>query len=390
MAWQVAGAAFIVGFVVFGVTYSFGTFLLPLTLEFQISQASGSAFFAASGAGFYLLGPLTGYLGDKFGPRITTAIGAILISGGLVLTATAQSIWSAYLAYGVGVGLGASFAYIPSLATVGLWFARWRASALGFVAAGTALGVVVLPPLSAWLIERIGWRQTYLIFGLLTAIVLTACSLSIRRSPVETKNNQPRLRRVLLSSAFVRLYLSWLLVTTALFVAFVFLPAFARQRGASETEASMLLSLIGGVSLFGRLSTGRLGKTLGTLPMFRGSVALMAASFAIWLVAARYAELIVFASLLGLGYGMRIALMPVVLIELFGPQQLGKVFGFFFTGTGLASIIGPIAAGAIVDWTGTYSWAVVFAMTIAAIGALLVVPARPGSFSGIVFSNELY
>src|SRR5262249_50196011 len=84
MAWQVAGAAFIVGFVVFGVTYSFGTFLLPLTLEFRISQASGSAFFAASGAGFYLLGPLTGYLGDKFGPRITTAIGAILISGGLV------------------------------------------------------------------------------------------------------------------------------------------------------------------------------------------------------------------------------------------------------------------------------------------------------------------
>jgi len=62
---MVAGAAFVVGSVVFGVVYSFGVFLEPMTKEFQASHAAVSALFAATGIGFYMIGPVTGHMGDR-------------------------------------------------------------------------------------------------------------------------------------------------------------------------------------------------------------------------------------------------------------------------------------------------------------------------------------
>ena len=44
-----------------------------------------------------------------------------------------------------------------------------------------------------------------------------------------------------------------------------------------------------------------------------------------------------FAIVLGLAYGVRIALMPGVLIEAFGTKDLGAMLGIFFTATGVAA-----------------------------------------------------
>jgi hypothetical protein len=54
-----------------------------------------------------------------------------------------------------------------------------------------------------------------------------------------------------------------------------------------------------------------------------------------------FAWLVVFAAMLGLGYGLRIALMPAVLIELLGVRNLGAILGVFFTASGVSAILGP-------------------------------------------------
>src|SRR6185437_9495521 len=81
-AWVMTAAAFIVGFVVFGVLYSFGVFLSAIVEDFHASRAAASALFSATGLGFYLAGPATGHLGDRFGPRVMAAAGAVLMGGG--------------------------------------------------------------------------------------------------------------------------------------------------------------------------------------------------------------------------------------------------------------------------------------------------------------------
>src|SRR5690242_7338882 len=110
-AWFTVVAAFLAGFVVFGITYSFGVFVEPMAAEFHASRTVTSTIFSITGLTFYALGSLTGHLTDRLGPRIVVSAGAILLGAGLVSTAFIDQMWGGYLTYGIGVGLGAACAY---------------------------------------------------------------------------------------------------------------------------------------------------------------------------------------------------------------------------------------------------------------------------------------
>jgi MFS family permease len=367
-AWLTVAAAFLAGFVVFGITYSFGVFVEPMTMEFHASRAVTSALFSITGLTFYAFGSLSGHLSDRVGPRIVVSTGAVLLGSGLVSTAFVERMWGGYLTYGIGVGLGAACAYVPTLAIVGGWFTRRRNTALGIAAAGTGCGMLLVPPIAATLIEHFGWRHADVILGVGCASLLMICAALTRRPPLAPAPAGRSLYRVVRSPAFVMLYISWVLATAALFVPFVFLPAFALDRGASQVAASALISVLGGMSVFGRLGLSVLGNRIDTLFLFKIATLLMGVSYVIWLTATAYGWLLVFAAILGFGYGVRIALMPVVLIELFGLQNLGAVLGVFFTATGISALLGPPLAGFIVDFTGSYRWVAAFAVAMGLLG----------------------
>ena len=377
-AWLVVAAAFVAGFVVFGITYSIGVFLEPIAAEFQVSRAAASSLFSITGLVFYFSGPITGRLSDGFGPAIVVGAGALLTGASLVLAGLLDRWWISYIVYGLGVGLGAACAYVPTLALVGGWFERRRTTALGIAAAGTGCGMLVVPPASAALTAEFGWRVAFTVLGVVCAALLAACAAMVAPPPLGGSNPHRPLHRIVRSRAFVLLYVSWVLATTALFVPFVFLPAFALEQGAGLVAASALLSLFGGASILGRVSIGATSERIGIVALFKISVLIMAASYAVWLAATSYAALAGFAVVLGLAYGVRIALMPGVLIEAFGTQDLGAVLGLFFTATGVAAAIGPILAGTIVDHTGDFRWAVAFALAMGLLGFAAVVALRFG------------
>lgn len=376
-AWCVVGAAFIAGFVVFGVMYSFGAFFEPMAAEMHANRAATSAFFSITGLVFYMSGSLTGHLSDRFGPRIVVGTGAVVMGASLMLTASIGQLWVGYLTYGVGVGTGAACAYIPTLAIVGGWFDRHRNSALGIAATGTGCGTLIVPPVAATLIQAYGWRVTYLAFGVGCSVLLAICALLAAPPPVARARATRSVGRIVFSFEFMMLYASWLCATTALLVPLVFLPAFARGQGAGPVAASALLSLLGGMGILGRVGIGTLTRRIGTLRLFKISVLMMGASYVLWLLATNYSVLLAFSVVLGLGYGVRIALMPVVLIEFFGLGSLGAILGIFFTASGISALCGPFLAGLIVDYTGSYQWGIVFALAMGALGFGVIAPLRP-------------
>jgi MFS family permease len=372
-AWLTVAGAFLAGFVVFGITYSFGMFVEPMATEFHASRSATSALFSITGLTFYASGSLTGHLSDHLGPRIVVSIGALLLAAGLVSTAFIEQMWVGYVTYGIGVGLGAACAYVPTLAIVGAWFTRWRNTALGIAAAGTGCGMLIVPLLAGVLIEHFGWRHADIILGVGCAALLMICAALTQRPPLAPTPAGHSLYHVVRSPPFVKLYISWVLATAALFVPFVFLPAFALDRGAGPIAASALISVLGGMSVIGRLGLGVLGNHVGTLRLFKVATFVMGASYVMWLTATTsYGGLLVFAAVLGLGYGVRIALMPVVLIELFGLQNLGAVLGVFFTATGIAALLGPPLAGFILDHTGSYRWVAASAFAMGFLGFIAI------------------
>jgi MFS family permease len=371
-----AGVAFVTGFVVFGVMYSFGVFFGPLAAEFHASRAATSALFSAIGFAFYMIGPVAGHMGDRFGPGVMAGAGAILMGAGLALTAFIDRLWIGYLTYGVAVGLGAACAYLPTLAIIGGWFDTKRGTALGIAAAGSGCGMMVVPPLTANLIALAGWRLTDVVLGVACAILLAGCAIVVRPPPVAPSGPGRALSRVVFSFKFAMLYVSWVLATIALFVPFVFLPAYATSKGFGQTAASALLSIIGGMSVVGRAGIGAITGRVGMPALFKASVFVMAASYLLWLTLPGYGGLIAFTVVLGVAYGIRIALMPGVLIELFGLSNLGAILGVFFTGTGIASIVGPLIAGVIVDRAQTYLFGIVFALVMGVLGFLAIAPLK--------------
>lgn len=375
-AWLVVAAAFIVGFVVFGILYSFGAYLEPMRLAFGASRTAVSSLFSATGLVFYFAGPFAGHWGDRLGPRPMALAGAVVLAGGLALAGTAGSLGLAFTAYAIGAGIGCALAYAPSLAVVGGWFDAKRHAALGVAAAGTGCGTLVLPPLAAALIDTFGWRTAFPLLGLLCGALLLIAAALVSPPPVRAAQAGRKLGDVVRSRPFLLLYASWVCATTALFVPFVFLPVHAAQLGVAPVAASALLSLIGALSVAGRLGMGAIGQKVGTLRLFRIAVAIMGGSYLIWLAADGYVGLVVFAVCLGLGYGLRIALMPAVLIEFFGLANLGAVLGTFFTASGVAAFIGPLAAAVIVDATGGFGWGIGFALALGTLGFLVLLPLR--------------
>jgi len=376
-AWLMVAAVFLAGFIIFGVVYSFGVFLKPMADEFHASAAAASGFFSITAVIQYSLGAFTGRLTDRFGPRRIVTVGAVAFGLGLGLTALASHLWFGYLASGIGVGIGAACCYVPTLAVIGGWFVRRRNTALGIAAAGTGCGMMALPPLAAVLIHHYGWRATNIILGLAATVVLLVCAVVIKSPPTtpSTSATGYSLTHVFRSREFVLLYISWMLATTALFIPFVFLPAFARDHGVSEVAAAGLVSVIGGASVIGLVALGPIGDRLAVLPLFKLTVFLMGISYAIWLLSSSYESLLFFALVLGVGYGSsRISLVPGVLIECFDLQNLGAVLGVFFTASGLSALLGPLLAGLAVDLTGIYSGAIVVALTMGFLGFAAIVP----------------
>lgn len=248
--------------------------------------------------------------------------------------------------------------------------------------------MLALPPFIATLIESVGWRSALLILAVLCGLVLVTAAALVEAAPVSSEVEPVQsLGATLRSPAFVQMYVSWVFGTMALFVALAFLPTFATSRGADPISASWLISIIGGSSILGRLGIGYVRSAEGTLRLYKSAILTMAASFSIWLLLSSYGWLVVFAAVLGIAYGVRIALVAPVLIELFGVGRLGALLGSFFTGTGIAALAGPLLASAAVDLADSDTGGIVAATVMGALGFVFVLSLKSKPVSAVPSPN---
>ena len=374
-------AAFVAMFTAFGIAYSFGAFFEPMADEFGSGRGATSVFFALTSLTYFGLGALSGAAVDRYGPRRVLLVGAFALGAGLAATSQAGELWIGLITYGLGVGIAVACAYVPMVAVVGGWFERRRTLALGVAVTGIGLGTLAIAPLAAVLIDELGWRDTYLVFGAVGAAVLVACALVADPPPVATGPAALTLGEAVRDRDYRRLYLSAALLAIALFVPFVHLPSYAEERGTDAVAAAALVGVIGAASIVGRLALGAVASRVGLLRAFQGCFLAMGASFALWGVGGGYGVLVAFAVVLGVGYGGFVALGPAVVAERFGTTRLGGLLGFLYTSAGIGSAFGAPIAGVTIDASGSYGPAIAgcLVLGLAAYAVVLSVGRTPAT-----------
>ena len=358
-AWFTVVAAFLASAVTLGTAYSFGAFFESMSAEFGSERGATAVIFGLTTFAFFWLSLVTGRLLDRFGPRLVLSIGAAAMFVGLLLTSRVNSLEAGYVTYGLGVGIAAACGYVPMVAMVGGWFVHHRAVAVGLAVAGIGVGTMVMSPLSAALIDRYGWRDTYVIFAFGGTAVLLLCLPLSARPPGDGSPQPSRFRDALHSAVFRRIHLSAFALGLALFVPFVFVGQYAKDRGIGSVKAAVLVGVLGGASVVSRIGFGSLVRRFGSFRLYRTCYAIHGVSFAIWLVSgSSYALLVLFVLVLGVGYGGFVALGPIVISDRMGVAGLGSILGLLYTGPGLGALIGAPSAGWIIDRTDSYRWAI--------------------------------
>lgn len=350
-AWLIVLATFISTFTGFGLVYSFGAFFDSMAAEFNAGRAATAFMLALTSAIYFSLGLLTGRIGDRVGPKPLLVTAAITLATGVILTSRVSSIELGYLTYGLGLGIAVACAYVPMVAFVGGWFDKRRTTALGVAVSGIGVGTLVMAPVSQALIDNYGWRQAFVVLGIGGAIAMLIAAALAQRPPVEpTAEPGPSVKVLLRNRQFRLLYLNGLLIGLTILVPFAFLKNYALGYDIRASSAALLVGLVGAASVIGRLGIGSLGSRFDPVFLLRSSFVLMTGSFFVWLFSGgSFAVLVIYAIVMGIGYGGYIALMPAVAATIFGTKGLGQTLGFLYTSAGIGGLAGPPLIGGIVD-----------------------------------------
>ncbi|MFC2046947.1 MFS transporter [Chloroflexota bacterium] len=363
-------AGFFIIMIAYGTLYSFGVFFKPMLTEFGWTRAMTSSAYSMSYLLFGLLSILMGRLNDRFGPRLIVTTSGLFLGLGYLLMSQISSVWQLYLFYGVFVSIGMSSA-VPLTSVVARWFVKRRGLMSGIVLSGVGAGTVIMPPVSSQLIASYSWRTSYLIIGIVALVLTVSLAQLLRSDPNQVRQLPDGAEEVELESLdlgvqgfstqeTIRTKQFWIISAVFFFAIFcqqtmmVHIVPYATDIGISEVSAASIVSIIGGLSIAGRIGMGSAGDRIGNKPSL--VIVLVLVSVALfWLQLARELWMLyLFAVLFGFGYGGAVALQTLLVAGLFGLRSHGTILGMIVFAVTLGGAIGSLIAGWIFDMTGSY------------------------------------
>jgi MFS family permease len=376
-----------------GLGESFTVFLKPISEEFGWDRAQVVSVYSLTWLAGGLTAPLVGRLFDRSGPRPVYALGLLLLGGAFLIAAHAQHLWQVQLSVGLCVGLGiALIGNVPNSILLGRWFGPRLPTAMAILYSATGAGILVLLPASQVLIDRIGWREAYQLFGtvslgLLLPLLVLPWRLFATGSPHIIKKTDAgfvdggwTLRSAMRHHAFWALFATFFFTAVAMYAITAQIVAYLIDVGFPPLEAATAWGFSGIVLLFGMLGISTLDGIIGRRPsvLFSYGVSIVGIIL-LWLLQyyPNYWLLTGFVICFGSMIGSRGPLITATALNIFRGERVGTIYGTISIGSGLGSGLGSWSGGLIHDWTHSYNPLMVFALINVVLGLIpfLVVPA---------------
>jgi len=189
--WWIVLGGWLCMFVGGAAMFSLSIFMPPLMKEYGWTREMLSQAYALNLVMMAVSGLIVGLLVEKKGPRLIVLLGAILGGTGVAMLSQVSQPWHFIVIYGVWVPVGINLGFAnPALATVRRWFMKKAGITMALVMTGSGLGIAILLPLSAALIQAVGWRSSYVIMGAMVFVGCLVAAYLYRTSP-ETEGTYP-------------------------------------------------------------------------------------------------------------------------------------------------------------------------------------------------------
>jgi len=409
--WKMVGAATGLQFLQAGLmTQAFGGYVALLSEERGWSKTSLAGAAALQQMEVALLGPVLGWLLDRFGPRLFVRAGVVLFGLGLMALSRIDTLPAFYACF-VLIALGTGFCgFFPLNVAIIHWFERSRARAMSSMSLGLAFGGIVVP-LVAWSLQTHGWRATALGSGILAIVIGLPLASMIYNRPEDkgevvdggsskagpqatgtaSQNPQSGTRDFTAREA-VRTPAFWLLSLGHGFALFVVhavtvhaITHLKEGLGYSLEQAALVISLVtlsqvGGVIVGWSIGDRYDKRLIAAACMLMHMTGLLMLTYA-----ANAAMVFAFALLHGMAWGLRGPFMQALRADYFGRSAIGMILGLSFLIIMIGQIGGPMIAGLCADLTGDYRLGFTLLALLVGLGSVFFLaakkPARPTSAS---------
>jgi MFS family permease len=373
--------------------YSFGAFFLALTADIGDSRLGISIGLALMNVATGLFAPFLGRWLDKGSIRHVMCLGAVSLSMGFFLASRATTLWQFYLLLGTLMGLGAAMMGGLSCSTlVANWFERRRGMALGIATMGVSMSGVFMAPLSMYMVNTLGWRTTFVLYGAITSVgILPLLWYFVVSNPEDMDllpdgESHPDLSEDDVEEPMVPMaagdslidhpgHFEWSAIATiresrfwgiALTISLCFFAMsavlthmipFVSDMGFSNQAAAYVLSLIAAAGVAGKVLFGWVTDRLESRYALWLAIAFMAVGVFMLRQVTSYPALLIGGGIFGFGMGGIVPLWGSLIGESFDRKSFGRVMGLMGPCMLPIQTMGVPYAGFIYDRTGNYDLA---------------------------------
>jgi sugar phosphate permease len=389
------------------VNNAFGAYVAVLAEERGWSKTALSGAAALQQMEAALLGPVLGWLLDRFGPQVFIRAGVFFLGGGLMLLSTVDSLAGFYGAF-VVIAMGGSLAgFFPLNVALIHWFERFRARALSSMSLGLAFGGIATPVV-AWSLQTYGWRPTAFYSGVLAIVIGFPLAMVMRNKPEEyglkvdglpektsaadlerTMGGTPKpITRDFTAREALRTPAFWLLSLGHGFALFtvhtVLVHAITHLKeglGYSIATAAMVMALVTAFQIVGVMVGWAIGDRFDKRRISAACMLAHAAGLLLLTYAFHMWMLVAFAVLHGTAWGLRGPFMQAIRADYFGRAAIGMILGLSYMIIIIGQMGGPLIAGAFADAHGNYRFGFTLLAVLAGLGSFFFLlakkPARP-------------
>ena len=391
---------------------SFSIFFKPLSEELGFSRAVTSTGITVQTVVTSACALMGGWASDKYGPRRVILIGVITLALGCILMSWINSLWSYLLVTGLLIGGGSALGVtIMTDRAIVNWFVRKAGIAINLKFAIMSLSGLLVLPFVAWLVKNYDWRITYLISGIIIAVVciplvwffvkphrpeyygllpdgaISPSSLITDKSHSTTTgfdSKELTLKQALKTTTF------WLFIllgyTTGMIMPMMGAHSvpFLTDRKIDPVQAASIVGLMSTVSIPARLLTGYYVDRLKTeylrFIMASGTF-IQAIGVLCFVLNPSLFTIYVWFILYGVGGGISQSVNLPLLARYFGRKAFGSITGLFQPLQLPVGLVAPVFIGWIFDSTGSYTtiiYLMVVLLPVAGFISCLIKPPKLG------------